>query len=166
MTKQSPHSEEYIKTQSIIFGRDPTKSRRLTAYHIKMNAAAMDLCLQNPELLSDRTKLLELSRERVHEQGYQYRKGVSRSKRLQEDSKQPQTPKRAKVSEDVRLTRISELEEDIKDATDQIDIKEKRRNLASTAHQYKDCDRLTSQISHLRLKIREYRSELAELRKK
>ena len=114
----------------------------------------------------DRAKLLELSRERVHERGYQYRKGTSRSKRLQCGTKQQGKPKRPKISEDVRLRRISELEEDIKDATDQIKIKEKRRNLASTAHQYKDCDRLTSQISMLRQKLRENKSELIQIQKK
>ena len=134
---------------------------------MKVNKAAEELCLQNPELLSDRVKLLELSKERVHEEGYQYRKGASRSKRLQCDTKQKgTTPKRPKISEDVRLRRISQLEEDIKDATDQIKIKEKRRSLASTAHQYKDCDRLTSQISSLRQKLRENQSELIQIQKK
>lgn len=161
----SLHSEEYIKKQAVIFGRDPAKSSKLTTYHEKVNEAAKDLCLQNPELLSDRAKLLELSREKVHQEGYQYRKGTSRSKRLHYDSKQG-TSKRPKISEDVRLRRISELEEDIKDATDQITIKEKRRNLASTSHQYKDCDRLTSQITMLRQKLREHRSELNQLQKK
>ena len=85
----------------------------------------------------------------MHEEGYEYRKGTSRSKRLNFDSDQQTTPKRPKISEDVRLRRISELEEDIKDATDQINIKEKRRSLAAASHQYKDCDRLTSQISLL-----------------
>lgn len=161
----SQHSEEYIKKQAVIFGRDPAKSSKLTTYHEKVNEAAKDLCLQNPELLSDRAKLLELSREKVHQEGYQYRKGTSRSKRLHYDSQQG-TSKRPKITEDVRLRRISELEEDIKDATDQITIKEKRRNLASTSHQYKNCDRLTSQITMLRQKLREHRSELNQLQKK
>lgn len=100
-----------------------TCSSLLTLSH--SNEAAKELCLQNPELLSDRAKLLELSRERVHERGYQYWKGTSQSKRLQCGTKQQGKPKRPKISEDVRLRRISELEEDIKDATDQIKIKEK-----------------------------------------
>ena len=76
------------------------------------------------------------------------------------------TPKRPKVSEDVRFRRISELQEDIQDATDQIKIKEKRRTLATASHQYKDCDSLTSQISLLRCKLREHKTELAQLQKK
>ena len=138
----------------------------MTPYHLKVNEAAQKLCLQNPELLSDRAKLLEVSRKKVHEEGYQYRKGTSRSKRLRCGSEQHSTPKRSKVSEDVRLRRISELQEDIKDASDQIKIKEKTRSLASNAHQYKDCDRFTSQISVLRQKLREHRSELSEMQKK
>ena len=156
----------YIEKQAVIFGRDPNKSSKLTTYHLKINDAAKQLCLQNPELLSDRAKLLELSREKVHEDGYQYRKGTSRSKKLHLSSDEQSAPKRPKISEDIRLRRISELQEDIKDATDQIQIKEKRRDIAATAHQYKDCDRLTSQISLLRQKMRERKSELAQLQKK
>ena len=51
---------------------------------------------------------------------------------------------------------MSELEEDIKDATDQIKIKEKRQSIASVSYQFRDCDRLTSQISDLRQKLRQY----------
>ena len=35
-----------------------------------MNEAATELFLLNPELMSDRAKLLDLLRERVHEEGY------------------------------------------------------------------------------------------------
>lgn len=128
---------------------------------MKVNEAAKELCLQNPELLSDRAKLLSMCREKFHDEGYEYRKGVSRSKRLHNDKQS--TPKRSKLSEDVRLRRIAELHEDIKDTSDQIKIKEKRRSLASAS---KDCDRLTSQISALRQKLREHQSELNALQKK
>ena len=66
----------------------------------------------------------------------------------------------------VRRRRISELEEDIADITEQMKIKEKRRQLASDAHQYKDCDRLTSQMLALRSKLRECKQELEKLNKK
>ena len=68
-----------------------------------------------------------------------------------------------KRSMEVRRQRISELEEDI---TEQMRIKEKRRELASIAHQYRDCDKLTSQILALRLKLRECKQEMKKLNKK
>lgn len=156
---------EYIEKQAVIFGRNPDKCSRLTPYHLKINDAAKALCLKNPELLNDRAKLLELSREKVHADGYQYHKGVSRSKRYHSDVCQ-KAPKRGKVSEDVQLRRIGELQEDIQDVGDQIKIKAKRRDLAAASHQYKDCDRLTSQISVLRQKLREHQTELNRLEKK
>ena len=68
---------------------------------------------------------MDLSRDEVHEEGYHYKKGVSRSKRLHVDGFEESTPKRPKVCEDLRLRRIGELEEDIQDASDQISIKAK-----------------------------------------
>lgn len=158
-------TREYIEKQAVIFGRNPDKCSKLTPYHLKVNDAAKTLCLQNPNLLNDRAKLLELSREKVHTEGYQYRKGASRSKRYHYDMPQ-KAPKRSKTCEDVRLRRIGELREDIQDIDDQIKIKEKRRGIASSSHQYKDCDRLTSQISVLRQKLREHKTELSILEKK
>ena len=106
-----------------------------------------------------------ISHGRRYTEGYQYRKGVSRSKRYHYDTQQ-KTPKRSKTCEDVRVRRIGELREDIQDVGDQIKIKEKRRSLAASSHQYGDCDRRTSQISLLRQKLREHKTELSELERK
>lgn len=113
----------------------------------------------------DRQRLLKLSRERVHNEGYNYRKGRTCSKHFSTDSSTDK-PKKPKISEDIRRRRISELEKDINKTSQQIKLKEKRRSIASAAHQYKDCDKLTSQISQLRFKLRGYETELRELRKK
>lgn len=159
-------SEDYIRKQAPIFGKGSTKSANLTRYHAKINEAATQLCLQSPSLLSDRQRLLKLSREKVHEEGYEYKKGTSRSKMIVGERDVQTTPKWLKISEDVRLMHMSQLEEDIQDANDLIKIKEKRQSLASTAHQYKDCDKLTSQITALRTKLREHQSELRQLQKR
>ena len=92
----------------MFYGR---KTTNITTYQSKINDAAAKLCMETPDLLSDRQKLLELSREQVHKQGYNYRKGKTRSKRFAPESSNDQ--KRPKLSEDVRIRRISQLEEDI-----------------------------------------------------
>ena len=54
----------------------------LTKYQEGINHMVAELCLQNPNLLSDRKSLLEASRKKLDESGYGYVKGKSRSKRL------------------------------------------------------------------------------------
>ena len=97
-----------------------------------------------------------------------YKKGKSRSKRFSEPAAgDTATPtKRPKITQDVRLQRIAELREIIKDVSDQILYKEKRREKASNVHNYKECDMLTEQISALKGECREHKRELAELERK
>lgn len=107
-------------------------------------------------------------RERVHDQGHVYKKGKSRSKRLSapEQASSDVTPKRKKICQEFRLQRIGELKEVVKDLTDQITYKEKRRESASNVHNYKECDMLTEQISTLKAERREHERELTELEQK
>ena len=53
----------------------------------------------------------------------------------------------------------------VKDLSDQITYKEKRRESASNVHNYKECDMLTEQMSALKAECREHERELAELTK-
>ena len=48
------------------------------------------------------------------------------------------------------LSRIEEINEKVKDITDQIGFKEKPRETANNLHHYKECDELTEQISFLK----------------
>lgn len=50
-------------------------------YFNVMNKAAMNLCMDNPDLLRN-NKLTELARKAIHESGYQYKKKASRSKQF------------------------------------------------------------------------------------
>ena len=60
-----------IKELSVIY----KKSADLCSQYEKaINDASLQLCLDNPLLLQERGKLLSLAREKVHAQGYQYRK--------------------------------------------------------------------------------------------
>lgn len=161
-------SDAYIKEQAKIFGRNPSRPVELTKYQVRMNEVAQELCLTNPNLLSDRNLLLQKAQERVHDQGYVYKKGKSRSKRLNSPDQVSidATPKRKKICQEFRLQRIAELKDVVKDLSDQITYKEKRRESASNVHNYKECDMLTEQMSALKAECREHERELVDLQRK
>lgn len=155
--------KDYIELKSKIFGR--SSKGTLTKYQESINRCACELCIEDPNLLNDRKTLLELSRKKLNESGYIYKKGKSRSKLLSSDEKEV-PPKRARVDKDVRLTRIAEIEEEIEDKDEQIKYKELRRDSAKNMHNYKECDTLTDQISCLKSERRFLKLELANLTKK
>lgn len=86
---------------------------------------------------------------KLHDDGYLYKKGKSRSKVLKPSS--ITFPSMSKtLTPNMRLKRISQLAEDVKDMPDQILFKEKRREVASNVHDYKMCEDLTDSIVSLR----------------
>ena len=129
-----------------------------------MNEASLQICLANPAILSDRQELLVACRKRVHDDGYSYKRGKSRSKRLGDTTES--TPKRKKVSEEYRLRRIDAVQESIQGLTDRIGYKEKRRDAANNMRNYKECDQLTEEISTLKVERRQCETELTELKRK
>ena len=130
-----------------------------------MNEASVTLALETPSLLNSRQKLLELARKKVTSDGYIYKKGKSRSKQVC-DASEDSSPKRAKTSANVRMNRISALEEDIKDFNDRLKFKEKRREQASNSRNYKVCDQLTEEMSAIKQLKREREAELHQLQRK
>ncbi len=157
---QAGNSTEYIKERSKIY-----QSSQVTAYQKRINDASEELCLNKPNLLKDRKVLLEEARTKVHQSGYQYKKGKSRSRKLNTDDGST-TPKRRKTNALFRLNRIAELDDRIKDLNDQIGFKEKRRECASNMKNYKECDYLTEQMSTLKSERRQLQVELASLTEK
>lgn len=148
-----------MKTRAIIYGRNNNKN--ITKYQESINKAAVELALQDPNLLLSRQKLLTLARVKVNEV-YSFKKGKSRSKQLDN----PPTPKRPKTSENIRSKHISELEEDIKDLCDRLKYKEKMRDSANMSRNYKLCDQLTEEMSVLKGKRRECEKELNTWKRK
>ena len=66
-----------MKEKSAIFSKNPS------TYQQAINSARYQLCLNNPSLLLERKgALLEMAKKKVHEAGYLYKKGHSRSKVL------------------------------------------------------------------------------------
>lgn len=126
----------------------------------------MELSLQNPNLLGDRKLLLEAARKKLDESGYSYRKGKSRSKRLSSDGDGSSVSKRAKINAEYRLSRIDELKDKIKDLSEQLHYKNLRRVAAENVHNYKECDKLTEQMSTLKHERHTLELELKALTKK
>ena len=148
-----------------IYGRN--SAHNLSRYEQKINEASIQLCLQTPNLLSDRTLLLTEARRVVDKEAYNYKKGKSHSRALNpqaDASSDP--PKRKKINEKYHLSRIEELQERIKDITDQLGYKEKRRESASMVHNYKECKQITEQMSDLKVERRRLEIELEGLTKK
>ena len=142
MLQDHQMKREQIRAESQIYKKETT--RPLSEYQKRVNKAAEEICLENPGLLRKRSVLLEAARNRIIEEGFQFKKGKSRSKKL--TSSEPQ-PKRVKISQDVRETRMKNIEEDIGDISDRMKFKEKRRSVAEGIRDYKKCDEITEEIS-------------------
>lgn len=66
-------------------------SHKMWQYFNEMNKAAMNLCMDNPDLLRNKNKLTELARKAIHESGYQYKKKASRSKQFGQGDEKKKT---------------------------------------------------------------------------
>ena len=135
-------TSDFIRQQARFYGK---KDSNPTPYQERVNIAAEELALCNPQLLHDRQLLLSSARQSVDESGYQYKKGKSRSKH-HDSSQDDSTPKRTEISETVRLECITSLEEKIKDVKEQIMWKERRREQASNAKKYHECEDITVEM--------------------
>ena len=89
-------------------------------------------------------------------------KGKSRAKGSETES----TPKRYKTNESTRAKHISELEEDVADLTDCLKYKEKVREAAILARNYKLCDQITEDMSTIKKRRREFERELGIWKRK
>lgn len=130
-----------------------------------MNEASATICSEKPSLLSSRKDLLEKAREKVHSDGYNFVKGKSRSKRLNTCATTT-LKKNIRSTGEVRAKRMKELEEDHKDTISLISFKENRRDQAEAARNYKTCEDLTQEISHLKEKNRLIDAEIGVFSKK
>ena len=153
-------NEELIKKSSMIFQGE----QKLTDYQKRINDAGYSLCQGNPTLLlGKKGDLLELARAKVHEDGYNYKKGHSRSKKHQSmvEGSEPAV-KRAKVNAEERQRRLAELTEEISELSKRITFKERRIEEATLSHSFRVCDDLASEVSELKARRRELTAELAK----
>jgi len=86
-------------------------------------------------------ELLELACNKVNEGGYHFKKGE-----LFKAVADCLTPKWPKSSESLRIEYIKVLQ-DIKDLSDRLKYKEKRRDQPASSINYKICDQLTEEVA-------------------
>ena len=153
---------EYVRKQAMVYGKDPRK--KLTPWHTKVNDAAYELALSDPNiLLQPRQDLIKAAQNKVREQGYIFVKGKSRSKHTPKpDESSSPPPKRPKINETIRNKKITELQEDVKDLKDRLSYKEKQRDQATQAMNYKLCDQLTEEMTSVKKQLRQVEHELCE----
>ena len=112
-----------------------------------------------------RGELLQAARSEVYANGYNFKKGQSRSKRFKTDTTSV-TPKRPKLNKDIRETRIQDLNEELNDIKQRISFKEKRVDCALNLKNFKVCDGITGEITELKEKRRKLLAELKQLNRK
>ena len=152
--------EETIRKKAIFF------EKNVTSYQKSVNDASVNLCLKNPSLLFiKRGDLLNMAKDKVHEDGYNYKKGKSRSIKRSTTSDES-VPKRSKIDTAERLRRINEIHEDIGHIDTQIEFKNRRIEAATVTKCYKTCDELSAEIAALQMQRRELVKELGILEKK
>lgn len=124
------------------------------------------MALLQPSLLrkGNRGLLLEKARKKVADEGYSFKKGVSRSKVY--GNVGTNSSKRSKINQDVRENRLKEVQEDLTDLNAHIAFKEKRLSQAESLKDYKLCDRITEEIIECKSRKRELENELRLLNKK
>ncbi len=152
-----------IKRLSCIYAKG-----NLTRYQVAVNQAAEDLCLRNPSLVAKpkRQELIERSRKRVHESGYLYTKGKSRSKVFGVAGSSIAIPKRRKIDKDARDSRMKAITEELKDLNERISYKEKRCQAGVAVENYKLCDQIKEETSALKQQRRQLEMELKDLQKR
>ena len=151
-----------MRMQVCLFGKT---GKQLTKYQQKMNEVAGDICVKDPQLLMNKGRLIEVAREKLHESGYVYKKGKSRSKAINPPS--DNEPKcREKIDKIEREHRMSSLTEQIKDIQKHIQVKEKRIKQANGIQNFKLCDQLSEEVVSLKEKRREAEATLRILKSK
>ena len=150
-----------MRQEACVFGKS---GKQLSKYQQRLNEVAGDLCIKNPLLLRNTGKLLELARKEVHESGYVYAKGKSRSKVFNPSTERQ--PSREKIDKQEREHRIQSIMEQIGDTKKHIELKQKRVEQAQTVQNFKLCDQLADEVSSLKAKRRELESALRSLQQK
>ena len=150
--------EEQLRKAAAIYTK-----RDLNDYQQHINDAALKLCQKNPAMIRNRAELLRLARVEVHDRGYVYKKGKSRSKRF---GIVETTPKRLKSDREFRVWRMKELEEDLEGINKRITIKETRCEAGAASKNFKFCNQLADEIASLKQQRREKEAEHRELERK
>lgn len=138
---------------------------KLTKYQEAINNAAYELCLDNASLMNNKRELLNLSRKKIDENGYAYKKKRSRSKEFGSGIVQPEE-KKVKVSTEFRQKRIKDISEDIESIKTTITLLEKERFKQHNMKKYAQAASAEEQIASKRKEKRALEEELTKLQEK
>lgn len=124
-----------------------------------MNEAAVSLCLNNPQLLlKKRSELIAMVRQKIIDEGFQFKKGKSRSKKGNAEPIE-QKSKHQKKQLTVSRKVVIKIEEKVSDISDRITLKKKRITECIGNSDYEKCDCLKKDIMSLKQDRRELLAE-------
>ena len=153
---------EKIRKQSQIY--QLKADDKLFDYHQAINEASFTLAMENPLLLCDKTDLQKQARLKLHNDGFSYKKKVSRSKLFGNASSV--ASKREYIGPDVREKRVEQLQEDLKEVDLQLNYAVKQRERCANVNNFSKALDVSKEIEDLRKKKRKYEEELKLLQKK
>lgn len=153
-------SEEELIEKSKIFGVSRDPNVKLSRYQVAINKASAELARRDASLLTDNGKRLEMAREKIHNEGYDYRKKSSRSKKF---SGSQQEKKRKYIKEDIRQARAAELSSDIKSLQESITFLDKQKEKYKNSEMFLEAANITNRIQEEKSKKRKLEVELKVL---
>ena len=155
-----------LEEDSKIFGKNSDKP--LTHYQMEINKAAFALCKEDASLLKRRNELFDKAKQKIDQEGFQYKKRHSRSKVFGQgavDDQEVQVAKRVKLSSEVRERRIEEVQSDIATDKDTIMLLEKEKQKCASMSKFGRAAEINEQISRHQKSMRENQQILAKLQK-
>ena len=153
-----------IKEKSVIFSNSSESQKH---YHDKMNESSFLLCLERPELLQNKGKLLELCRQKLDNDGFTYKKRNSRSKAFgSHGDGSEKGVKRQKMSANIRAKCKKQLMDEIASLENRIHLMEKQNTRETQMKQFMKAAHLEEEILNLRRQKNLKDDELASMKEK
>jgi hypothetical protein len=155
---------EKIKRESQIYLLNPDD--KLLEYHRAINENAFVIAKENPHLIASKKELQKRARKRLHESGFAYKKKESRSKDFGRKSTVEKRPTREKLVEEMRVERLSNVEEELKEVDLQLSYASRQRERCANVKEFKKAIEMSKEMEELRQKKRKYQAEKTLLLKK
>ena len=122
LKSDSSLDEDKVREAAKIYRKE--SSRPLHKYQKQINEAAQDICLKNPTMLRNCARVYEAARK-VVDSTYTFKKAKIRSKKFMTSG--PAPVKQRKLNKEYQEHKMKELEDKLKDVSERIAYKEKRR---------------------------------------
>lgn len=120
--------------------------------------------MEDPSLLCNKVELQALARQKLHNEGFNYKKKSSRSKAF--GNTVSEQPDRKNLSQDFRQKRVAQIHEDLKEVDLQLSYAMKQREKCANVSNFSKALDVSKEMDELRSKKRKYQEELTILQKK